>query len=387
MKIKPFKVEEWMNEYEDDAPYNIAETCVDSISLDALFELVGKDKNAFLDGFCARRLTYGDIFGAPAFKEGICRLYKTMKPENIIPTHGAAGANHHVFYSLLEPGDRIVSIMPTYQQLYSIPESFGVEVDLLQLKHENGYHPDLKELERLVTKGTKMICINNPNNPTGALMEKEELLGIIEIARQADAWILCDEVYRHLTQTDVWSESVADLYEKGISVSGMSKVFSLAGLRLGWIATRNQEVIQACLSHRDYTLISCGMFDEQVAGIALEGAEALLKRNRGVVRENLARLDAWVNKQPHVSWHKPQAGTTALLYYDLDIPSRAFCEEMYHRTGAFVTPGECFEMEYSMRIGYACAADVLEAGLAAMDQYIQLKVQEGTPVRKEKNNG
>jgi aspartate/methionine/tyrosine aminotransferase len=387
MKIKPFKVEEWMNEYEDDAPYNIAETCVDSISLDALFELVGKDKNAFLDGFCARRLTYGDIFGAPAFKEGICRLYKTMKPENIIPTHGAAGANHHVFYSLLEPGDRIVSIMPTYQQLYSIPESFGVEVDLLHLKHENGYHPDLKELERMVTKGTKMICINNPNNPTGALMEKEELLGIIEIARQADAWILCDEVYRHLTQTDVWSESVADLYEKGISVSGMSKVFSLAGLRLGWIATRNQEVIQACLSHRDYTLISCGMFDEQVAGIALEGAEALLKRNRGVVRENLARLDAWVNKQPHVSWHKPQAGTTALLYYDLDIPSRSFCEEMYHRTGAFVTPGECFEMEYSMRIGYACAADVLEAGLAAMDQYIQLKVQEGTPVRKEKNNG
>ncbi len=387
MKIKPFKVEEWMNEYEDDAPYNIAETCVDSISLDALFELVGKDKNAFLDGFCARRLTYGDIFGAPAFKEGICRLYKTMKPKNIIPTHGAAGANHHVFYSLLEPGDRIVSIMPTYQQLYSIPESFGVEVDLLHLKHENGYHPDLKELERLVTKGTKMICINNPNNPTGALMEKEELLGIIEIARQADAWILCDEVYRHLTQTDVWSESVADLYEKGISVSGMSKVFSLAGLRLGWIATRNQEVMEACLSHRDYTLISCGMFDEQVAGIALEGADDLLKRNRGVVRENLARLDAWVNKQPHVSWHKPQAGTTALLYYDLDIPSRAFCEEMYHRTGAFVTPGECFEMEYSMRMGYACAADVLEAGLAAMAEYIQLKVQEGTPIRKEKNNG
>ena len=123
MKIKPFAVEEWMNEYEDGARFNIAETCVDSVSLDELFELTGQDKTAFWDEFSARRLTYGAIFGAPPFKKGICKLYKTLSSEHVVTTHGAAGANHHVFYSLLEPGDRVVSIMPTYQQLSSIPES------------------------------------------------------------------------------------------------------------------------------------------------------------------------------------------------------------------------------------------------------------------------
>ena len=170
MKIKPFAVEEWMNAWEEGARFNIAETCVDSISLDELFALTGQDRDAFLREFSARRLTYGAIEGAPAFRQGVCRLYKTLAPEHIVPTHGAAGANHHIFYSLLEPGDRVVSIMPTYQQLYSIPESFGADVRLLHLRQENDYLPDLDELRRLVASGAKMICINNPNNPTGALM-------------------------------------------------------------------------------------------------------------------------------------------------------------------------------------------------------------------------
>ncbi len=101
-----------------------------------------------------------------------------MKPEEIVPTHGAAGANHHIFYSLLEPGDRVISIMPTYQQLYSIPESYGADVKMLHLKAENGYLPDLEELKKLAVPGTKMICINNPNNPTGALMRREFLSAV-----------------------------------------------------------------------------------------------------------------------------------------------------------------------------------------------------------------
>ena len=134
MYIKPFAVEEWMNEYEDNARYNIAETCVDSVSVDELFALTGEDKEAFLRDICARRLTYGHIYGAPEFKKGVAALYRTIAPEEIITTHGAAGASHHVFYSLVEPGDRVVSIMPTYQQLYSIPESYGADLHLLHLK-------------------------------------------------------------------------------------------------------------------------------------------------------------------------------------------------------------------------------------------------------------
>lgn len=373
MKIKPFAVEEWMNAWEVGARYNIAETCVDSISMNELFELTGEDRAQFLDSLCRRRLTYGDIEGLPEFREGICGLYRTLSPENIVPTHGAAGANHHVFYSLISPGDRVVSIMPTYQQLYSIPESFGADVRILRLNKDNAYLPDLDELRSLVTHGTKMICINNPNNPTGALMSEELLNGIVDIARSVGAWILCDEVYRHLSQEDGWSPSIADLYEKGISVSSMSKVFSLAGLRLGWIATRDTEVIRACMSHRDYDLISCGIFDEMLAAVALRHSDKLLERSKKIVRENLAILDEWVNSEPHVSYVKPKAGTTALVYYDLDIPSYTFCEEMYHKTGAFVTPGDCFEMPHSMRIGYAYGKQALIDGLRAISEYIAMK--------------
>lgn len=375
MKIKPFAVEEWMNAWEVGAKYNIAETCVDSISMNELFELTEEDKTEFLNRLCARRLSYGDIEGLPEFRKGVCGLYKTLTIENIVPTHGASGANHHVFYSLISPGDRVVSIMPTYQQLYSIPESYGADVQILHLSKENNYLPDLEKLRRLVTPETKMICINNPNNPTGALMSEQLLREIVEIARSADAWILCDEVYRHLSQEDDWCPSIVDLYEKGISVSSMSKVFSLAGLRLGWIATHDMSVVKSCLSHRDYNLVSCGVFDEMLAAAALKHSDKLLERSRKIVRENLQILDNWVSSEPHVSYVKPKAGTTALVYYDLDIPSYEFCEEMYKKTGAFVTPGDCFEVPHSMRIGYAYGKQDLIDGLKAISEYIAMKTR------------
>lgn len=377
MNIKPFLVEEWMNAYETGAKYNIAETCVDSVSLDELFALTGTDKESFLADFCQRRLTYGHIEGNPDFLNGVCGLYKTIRPENVVTTHGASGANHHVFYSLVNPGDRVISIMPTYQQLYSIPESYGAEVVLLHLKQENGYLPDLDALRALAVPGTKLICINNPNNPTGALMDTALLKEIVEIARSVGAWVLCDEVYRHLTQEVGWCDSIADLYEKGISVGSMSKVFSLAGLRLGWIATHDADVVRACMSHRDYNHISCGVFDEAVAGLALAHADALLERNRGIIRGNLAVLDAWMQREPRMRYTKPRAGTTALVYYDYDVPSYEFCEQMYHQTGAFVTPGDCFEVPHSFRIGYASDPQTLKDGLQAISDYLRTLEQQG----------
>ena len=304
--------------------------------------------------------------GRPDLLSGIAKLYRTVAPEHIIPTHGAAGANALVLSTLVNPGDHVVSVMPTYQQLYSIPASIGADVAIMHLKQENDYLPDLDELRALVTPETKMICINNPNNPTGALMSREQLEEIVEIARGVGAYILCDEVYRHLTQEDSWSESIADLYEKGISVSSMSKVFSLAGLRMGWIATHDEAALRAFLSHRDYNLISCGMFDDAVASIALRHSDAMLRRNQTIVRENLAILDAWVAAHEHFYFTKPKAGTTALVYYDFDVPSYDFCKRMYRETGAFVTPGDCFEQPHSMRIGYACDKQTLTEGLAAL---------------------
>ena len=370
MKIKTFKVEEWMNEYEDDAVYNIAETCVDSISLDELLALTGIDRNAFLDDLASQRLTYGAIQGAAPFKAGICGRYRNIQPENVLSTHGAAGANHLVFYSLIEPGDRVISVLPTYQQLYSIPEAFHADVQLLHLKKENDYLPDVEELRQLVNEKTKMICLNNPNNPTGALIPLDILKEIVAIARSVDAYILCDEVYRGLNQDGSYTESIVDLYEKGISVSSMSKIFSLAGVRLGWVASKDKAVIEACLSHRDYNMISCGMLDEMIAAAALKHADKLLERNIQLIQNNLAILDQWIAENPHFSYVKPKAGTTSLIYYDFDLDSYTFCKQMYAKTGAFVTPGDCFEQPHSFRIGYACEKQVLKDGLAAITRFV-----------------
>lgn len=371
MNIKPFAVEEWMNAYETGAKYNIAETCVDSISLDELFELSGTDKDAFLNKLCARRLTYGAIEGSSDLKEGIASLYRTMAPQEIVPTHGASGGNHHVFYSLINPGDKVISIMPSYQQLYSIPASLGADVKIMHLKKENGYLPDVDELKKLAEGGVKMICLNNPNNPTGALIPEVILQKVIRIARDFDAYLLVDEVYRHLIQSDDWQPSIVDMYEKGISTSSMSKVFSLAGVRLGWIATHDKDALKQMWSHRDYNLISCGMIDDAIAALALKSKEAILKRNKKIIRENLAVLDEWIEKEPRLSYVKPEAGTTALVYYDFPVDSYTLCRQMYDACGAFVTPGDCFDEPCSMRIGYAADRDTLEKGLKAMSTFFR----------------
>lgn len=371
MKIATFKVEEWMNLNETKAKYNIAETCVDSVSLDELFSLAGRGRREFFDTLSRRRMTYGAIFGAEELKAAICGLYRSAGADDVVTTHGAAGANHLALYSLVEPGDAVVSVMPTYQQLYSIPESYGAKVRILKLKREENFLPDLDRLRTLVNEKTKVICINNPNNPTGALMPEETLRGIVGIARRVGAYVICDEVYRFLTQEEGYPESIADLYEKGIAVGSMSKVFSLAGLRLGWIATRSREAMREILLHRDYDTISCGMIDEALATVALEAKEAIIARNRAIVRENLTILDEWIAKEPRFSYVKPQCGTTALLYCDVDMPSEEFCARLLAETGAFLTPGSCFDEEHCFRIGYACGKEELKEGLAKLSEFVR----------------
>lgn len=373
MKIEDFGVEQWMNAWETKCTYNVAETCVYSLSLNELFELCGTDPQEFYGAISSRRFTYGDIEGSPAFLEGVAKLYRTVEPGHIIPTHGATGANSLVLTTLIAPGDHVVSIMPTYQQLYSIPEMCGAKVDIMHLDPAKHYHVDAAELEALVTDDTKAICINNPDNPTGALLTAEELEAIVEIARKHDAWLVCDEVYRLLTQDDVYPESAIDLYDKAVVTSSMSKVWSLAGIRLGWCITKSAELRHDLLSHRDYNLISCGMFDEAVAALALANADKILERSRRIVRQNLAALEEWVDAEPHLSFVKPEAGTTALVYYDYEIDSYTFCIDMIERSGALVTPGDCFEEPKSMRIGYAYSDNVedLKRGLAAISSYLR----------------
>ncbi|WP_342601881.1 aminotransferase [Peribacillus sp. FSL E2-0159] len=371
MNIKTFAVEQWMNEYEVEAVYNIAETCVDSITVNELISIDGTDPEKFLVDLGKNRLTYGHIEGSPDFRTLVANQYQSLDADNVLVTNGAIGANFLLLYTLIQPGDHVIAVHPTYQQLYEVPTSFGATVDLLPLREENNYLPDLNELKSLVNEKTKMIIINNPNNPSGAIIEKEMLEEIVEIARSYDAYILCDEVYRRLLQEDdLVVPSIVDLYEKGISTSSMSKVLSLAGLRLGWIAGP-KEVIYECFRHRDYTTISCGMLDDILAVHALKNYDKILDRNRKIIKENLTILDAWVEQEPLISYVKPRAGTTAMLKYDLPVSSEDFCIGLFKANGAFLTPGSCFDIESHVRIGYACKTEVLEQGLQKVSEYLR----------------
>lgn len=285
-KINSFKVERWMNEYEEDAVYNLAETCVDSLTIKELLELAGKDADRYMRDLADTRLSYSHIFGSPELLNGIASLYKDIT-----------------------------------------------------LTLEDNYLPNLDVLGSLTDENTKMITINNPNNPTGSWIPVNIMKEIIQIAESVGAYVLCDEVYRGIAEDESYMHSIVDLYDKGISVGSMSKVFSMAGVRMGWIATRDKEAIFA--------------------------------RNRDILNKNRAILDQWVNETPEVRYLRPVAGTTALVYYDKNIPSQELCIKLLREKGVLFTPGECFEMEGAVRIGYAYDSRFLREGLDKFTEFLR----------------
>lgn len=370
MKIRDFGVEIWMNRYETVCDWNLAETCVESLTVAELLEMAGEPGDLLAE-LLPMKLTYGAIEGSERLRHLIAGLYDGQGIENVVVTHGAIGANALVHETLVEPGDRVVSVLPTYQQHYSIPESYGADIRILKLREENGFLPDLEELARLAAPGTKLICLNNPNNPTGALMDRGFLGKVVEIARASGAWVLCDEVYRGTDQEGGgMTASIADLYEKGISTGSMSKTFSLAGLRLGWIVAP-AELLRAVSIHRDYNTISVGMLDDHFAAVALENRDRILARSRAITRGNLAILSEWVDREPSISWVKPKSGTTALLRYDLPLSSEALCTRLLERTGVMLTPGSAMDMEGYLRIGYANGEAVLREGLRRFSRFLE----------------
>ena len=372
MDIKTFKVERWMDDYETKCTYNLAETCIDSLTVREIVEMAGLDVAAYMNELADTRLTYSHINGSPELLDGIASLYSdVIKPEHIIPMHGAIGANYHILMTLIDPTDNMISVMPTYQQHYSIPESIGAEVRILNLNLENHFLPDIEKLKELVGENTKVITMNSPNNPSGSLIPKDVMEQVIEVAKSVDAYVLCDEVYRGISEDGSYMYSVADLYEKGISVGSMSKCWSMAGVRLGWIVTRDMNLIRRCHERRDYDTISCAVIDDKLAALALANKDKIIARNREILNTNRQILDDWVNATPEVYYQKPVAGTTALVYYKKDIPSRELCARLLEETGVLFTPGECFEMEGSVRIGYAFDSKVLQKGLDLFADFLR----------------
>ena len=370
MKITPFAVEQWMNTYETKCTHNLAETCVASLTIAELLELAGQQA-LILEELLPLKMTYGAIEGSDRLRASIAALYDRQAMGNVLVTHGAIGANSLVYQALVGPGDRVVTIVPTYQQHYSIPESLGADVQRLHLRAADGYLPDLESLRRLVTPGTKLIAFSNPNNPTGSLMDRACLDEIVSIAASVGAYVLADEVYRGTTQTgDDLTPSIADLYPRGISTGSMSKAYSLAGLRLGWICGP-AEVLRAAEVHRDYNTISVGILDDLFSAIALEHRDQILARSRRIVRQNLATLDRWIASEGLLTYVKPLAGTITLLHFSKPAPAYDFCVRLLEQTGVLFTPGTAFELESCVRIGYANSPAILEEGLARTSEFLR----------------
>ena len=366
MKISPFKIEEWMNRYEAGALYDLTTTCIKPLSINELINLAPSYNYGSVFDV---PLSYGDITGSERLKNNIKSLYTNQDINNITITHGAIGANQLIFYSLLEKGDEVVCIVPTYQQHYSIPESIGANVKLYFLKEENNWLPNIEELTKIVTSKTKLLCINNPNNPTGAVIPNWLIEELVEFAKKNNVWILADEVYRGLNLIgNPYSISFADIYDKAISVGSMSKTYSLPGLRLGWICAR-EDLINEINHQRQYNTISVGILDDYFASIALENRNAIQERNFNIMQLGLKTFTEWLTKEQNVECVIPNGGTTALVKYKKDMPSRELCRRFQNRTGVALLPGETMEMEGYVRIGFCAIA--LKPALDLFSDFLQ----------------
>jgi aspartate/methionine/tyrosine aminotransferase len=193
----------------------------------------------------------------------------------------------------------------------------------------------------------------------------------VEVARSVGAYVLSDEVYRGISEDGSYLPSIVDIYEKGISVGSMSQIFSMAGLRLGWIAARDEELMERFKERRDYDTISCGVIDDQLAALALANKEKVYERNSKILLQNRKILDDWVKETPEVYYQKPEGGTTALVYYRKDMPSYDLCVKLLQSKGVLFTPGECFEMEGAVRIGYAFDSKLLKQGLDLFAEFLK----------------
>lgn len=369
MRIADFTLEQWLNPRDHLATFNLGASCVKALDFEELFVLVGQDPDEFYrEHLKSMSLHYGHFFGLERLRAAIAGMYRTASAHDVLTVHGGTGANNMVLTELIEPGDNVVALVPNYQQHYAIPEALGAQVRYLWLQETDGYLPDMKRLAELVDERTRLVTLSNPNNPTGSFIEEAGLRELASVA--GDAWILCDEIYRGLD--DAYMPSIVDITDRGIATSSLSKVFSMAGTRVGWIVTGDRELHARLENRRSYDTICCGPIDELLAAVALENHELLLARSRGIVAPGRAILDEWRAGQPRLSTTPRSWSTTALFRYDYDIPTEDLCRDIFDETGVLLCHGECFDRPGTFRLGYGFGDNAhLSAGLAALGAYLE----------------
>lgn len=379
MKFDEFVLENWLNPAANDPRTKVylGGSCVLPMTVEELFELTGESLDNFLEELKKMNLGYGFFAGTPRLRKAISKLYKNVDPEEVVLVHGGTGANSTVVYTLINPEDNVISIMPNYQQYYSLPKSIGAEVREIDLKAEAGYKLNLEEVRAAVDENTKAIMFTNPNNPTGSLLELDEMKEMVEIAKSVDAYIVCDEMYRGLKEE--YMPSMADLYDKAIVTCSSSKIYSMAGTRCGWIICHDPALRWELFNWRSYDSICGGVFDEWIFAIALEHADKIFERSRKIVNHNKAIVDKWLDGHKYLHQYADAYGTTYLIHYDLDVPAEKFCDDLLDQKGVLVCHGDCFYLPHTFRLSLSHAEE-LEKGLALIDEYIDELAAQGKAI-------
>jgi aspartate/methionine/tyrosine aminotransferase len=371
MKLEQFAMERMQSTYENLVEFNLSESGVRPLSMR---ELLGDA--AAIEGALDQPLVYTQSNGTVALRSAIAALYPGATVEHIEVTNGGSEANHITTWRLVEPGDEVVMLLPTYMQTWGLARAYGATVREWHMVEDvaaRRWRVDLAALDALVTSRTKLIVICNPNNPTGARLTAEELDGIARAADRVGAWILSDEIYRGAELDGVETPTMWGRSERVIVTNGLSKAYGLPGLRIGWIVAA-PALVASLWSYHDYTTIAPGALSDRLALVALgpERRLSLLERTRGILRANLPLLEGWLRAHGDAfSWLPPQAGAICYVRYRHRINSTALVTRLREQKSVLMVPGDHFGMDHYLRIGFGEPPAYVTAGLARLHELLE----------------
>lgn len=364
-------MERMQSTWENLVDINLSESGVHPVRVDELLPSP-EEREALL----AQPLVYTQSNGTPELRALIAALYPGATPEHIEVTNGGSEANFITLWALVEPGDEVVLMVPTYMQAWGLVRGFGGTVKPWPLREDRAgtprWRPDLAELERLVTPRTKLVMICNPNNPTGARLTSEDLDAVCRIASRHGAWVVADEIYRGAERDGQDTASVWGRYERILVTSGLSKAYGLPGLRIGWVAGP-PDVIATLWSRHDYTTIAPGALNDHLARRALapDRRRWLVERARRIIRTNYPIVRDWLAAHGDLFDHvPPEAGAIVYVRYRHSINSTELVTRLRVEHSVLVVPGDHFHMDGYLRIGFGSPPDDLRRGLDRLHELL-----------------
>lgn len=369
MKLKPFRIEEYYGKYEFTAKYMLSNSDAQSRSIGELLSLEPTAQEEFNAQWCG----YTEAPGAPYLREAIANIYDTLEANDVLVCSCAEEGIFLLYHTLLGSGDHAIIETPCYESALELARSTGADIDVWQRRYEDGWTHDVKRLEQLIKPNTKVIYINTPSNPTGLLMPRTIFDAVVNLARDKNIILFCDEVYRELEHDpSTRLPAAGDVYKNAVSLGSMSKTYGLPGLRLGWLATQNAELLDKLLSYKYYTTICNSAPSEFLSALALRHREVLIKRNLEIVHENLPLLESFITRYSNIfEWVKPNASPIGFPRFKLSQDVMAFCEEVVRETSVLLLPGSVYDEPQHLRMGYG-RSNMSEA-LERLEAYLKTK--------------